>query len=146
MCKHEILLRNYDKWQSLILFDVETNKVKEIDTKKGENINPVGKFKLLNNKLLSIYQYCGEIQLNYNKNVFLLNDVIDIDISYNKKYVTTNIKLNNNDNVTIDEIINTEQFVNDFTQTDGEDFSILKFIYNIFKNKERQNVLKEVWV
>jgi hypothetical protein len=143
-----IFLRNYNEWQSIILFDLNTNEIKNLSDKEKKNIDPVGVFKLINEKILAFYYYCGDIQLFYNKCIFSFKDILEINLDdkgYFANSIKAEIKLKNDESIIINEVITVKRFISDFTQTDEEDFSILRFIFNIFNNKERQNLLKENW-
>lgn len=141
MDENIIILRNYDVYKSYFRFDIKNATAEQFFVNDKEHIASVGYIKVSGKgELIAIYRYRGELHVSYCEQHFLLKEIQSIEMLLNSMYlVKMKIVLCNSESIIISEKIITEQFVCDFTPfVDEEDFSILRFINNIFKNEERQ--------
>lgn len=141
MDEYITILRDYDVYKSYFRFNVKNAAVERFFVNDKERIPSVGYIKVSEKgEIIAIYRYRGELHVNYCEQHFLLKDVQSIDILIDSRYlVKMKIVLRDSESVILSEEITTEQFICDYTPfVDEEDFSILKFINNIFKNEGRQ--------
>lgn len=160
--KEMIILRDYDAFSSLFYFNVRNATAKRIEVKKG-SLNefkslsnaPVDENNLCDNgfikvseigEIIAFYAFEGELHLNYCEKHFLLKDIQSIERLQDARYlVKMKIVLNNGDVIIISEKIVLEQFKCDPTPCiEDEDFSILRFVDNIYKSEERQKLFLKV--
>ena len=136
-----VILRDYDVCKSYFRFNVKNAVAEQFFANDKERIAAVGYLKVSGNgELIALYRHCGELHVNYCGQHFLMKEIQSIEILLDSLYlVKMKVVLCNSESILMSEKIQTEQFICDFTPfVDEEDFSILKFINNIFKDEGRQ--------
>ena len=128
-----MLLRNFDNYNDVIEFDLNTNKIIPVVNFVNDNIK--GVYTNLDKGILFFYVKNKCICFLYKEKEYRINDVI----SYLKENMYSTVKLF--DGIVLSKKVNDYQVSGGFTQTDDEDFDFLLWLFNISKSKEKQNVI-----
>lgn len=140
-----LTVRNYSKYGDIHFLNPDS----QIMTAGEENSNVSektnGKFKLIDDKEVALYLFESRLFLKLGDYSKPISEIINMEISTNEK-IALRILFENGEKsyITEDEI--PSHFPSDPTQLEFEDLSFLVFIYNIYMDKSRQEVLKEAWV
>jgi hypothetical protein len=131
----KLYIRNFDEYNDVITFNPITFLISKSVIDESKPIK--GYYKKLKSEKLLFYRFNAELNLFYMNEKYGLDNILNFKQDEFENVLTLKSNLGNKISIREDYIRD-----NDFlTITDEEDYNFLKFIYNISKRKERQEIV-----